>query len=451
MMDWYLWGVAGERLMLAGLIALVWLAACLYWLRPLRGSSAGNANIIIAHASQTGSAQAFAETMKAALDARSMASALIPLGALSQNHLATARRLVIIASTTGIGEAPDGARKIEKQLRSLGLTLPDLDVFILALGDRSYEHFCGFGLRLADWAKSTGARTELVTVDNRSPEDLARWDSLMAHHGLPALLDQPAGAIDEWTIETREIVAMGDGEPIKASRAGPLYRVRLKPKSGNMPQFSVGDLFEWHGSDGAVRDFSIASLPTDRTLDLYVRRVELRGGGAGRASSVFASDTAVTEVKGRIRPFEVFYECEGQGPLLAIAAGSGWGGIRAHVARAIDRKRPVWLIYGERGPDVDQRIFGEMRKWHEAGEISRLDIALSRPAKAEGDKTPLHVQDHVAKAAAEIMGFLGSDGGVAICGAAGMGSAVTQEIEATLGADWIESARLSGRWRCATY
>lgn len=447
MIDLALIGIAAGQGLLAAAIVLAWLVASAHWLRPRQGRSPAGAEILIAHASQTGTAQQLARLAKRQIDAQGQPAALLPLGTITREHLAGARRLVIVASTTGAGEAPDPARRFEQELMPAPLSLPDLEVFILALGDRSYAEFCAFGLRLGEWAARIGARVSLVPVDNHSPEDFARWDALMRANNLPQIGAARSGTGSTWIIQSRELVADGDTRPIAVSRSGGLYHLTLVPAEGGFPDFAVGDLFEWHGDDGVRRDFSIASLPAATAIELFIRRVELPGGGMGRASAILTGADGPIRVQGQIRSFSNFHATSGKGPLLAIAAGSGWGGIRPHILHAIAQGRPVWLIYGERGPNTDSALFSEMRAWQTQGAISRLDVVLSR---AETGMLR-HVQDSVIQAGARLAEFLGDDGAVVMCGAMAMGDSVNVAMARLLGDAWIAQARHSDRWRAALY
>ena len=136
-MDGFFLGISVDRWALCAAILAVWLIACWFWLRPDRVSGSETASVIIAHASQTGTAESFAVLTHLHLHDRDEDTALLPLHLLAAKQLQTAKRLLIFASTTGVGEAPDGARGVEQALLSQALKLTHLEVFILALGDRS--------------------------------------------------------------------------------------------------------------------------------------------------------------------------------------------------------------------------------------------------------------------------------------------------------------------------
>ena len=63
-----------------------------------------------------------------------------------------------MVSTYGEGEAPDNGAHFARQLQATEIRLDHLEYAVLALGDRRYRHFCGFGNR----------------IDQPAPEEL--WD-----------------------------------------------------------------------------------------------------------------------------------------------------------------------------------------------------------------------------------------------------------------------------------
>ncbi|MEM6584943.1 MAG: NADPH cytochrome P450 oxidoreductase family protein [Pseudomonadota bacterium] len=446
-MDGFVFGIGVDRWALCVAIAIPWLMACWFWMRPERIEGSETASTLIVHASQTGTAESFAALTHKGLQARGEDCAMVPLQRLSAKRLLAAQRLLVFASTTGVGEAPDGTRDVEKGLFSQSLKLPHLEVFVLALGDRTYEHYCAFGERVSEWARRTGAKVHLVTVDNQSASDLAQWDDLMLANGLPTIDEAVAEELQDWRIVGCEEIAPGDTGPIETSRPGPLFRVDLKPETGVIPMFKVGDLFEWQDAAGARREFSIASLPTDEVLKLIVRRVELPDGAMGRASSALTAADPSKPLRAKLRSFPKFHESEGNGPLLAIAAGSGWGGIRSHVLAAMEKNRPVWLIYGERGPETESSVFAEMQAWQDHWRLEELSLAVSR----EPASRTRYVQDCIAQRDAALARFLSDDGAIVVCGAVAMADAVFNNLEYALGNQWLDSARNSNRLRVAAY
>src|SRR5690606_1872085 len=90
----------------------------------------------------------------------------------------------------GDGDAPDGASGFAKRVMGSTARLDALEYGLLALGDRDYDDFCGFGRRLDHWLRTHGATRlfDPVEVDDGDPGAVRRWQ-----HQLGVL----SGASDE--------------------------------------------------------------------------------------------------------------------------------------------------------------------------------------------------------------------------------------------------------------
>lgn len=98
--------------------------------------------------------------------------------------------VLIITSTTGQGDLPDTIRPLFESLQSANHHYPALHYGLIALGDRSYEYFCGAGHRFDDLMQQLGAQQvgELLEIDAaevEEPEIYARpwieaWGKLLA-------------------------------------------------------------------------------------------------------------------------------------------------------------------------------------------------------------------------------------------------------------------------------
>ena len=93
------------------------------------------------------------------------------------NFLIERRILVIVASTTGEGDPPEKAKKFYRLL--LSCNLKSLRYALLALGDKSYENFCGFGKklekRLLDLGASKFYKTGFADDDQGTDIVAQRW------------------------------------------------------------------------------------------------------------------------------------------------------------------------------------------------------------------------------------------------------------------------------------
>ncbi len=425
-----------------GLVVLWLLLTIMIFARRARGPSAA-ARALVVHASQTGHASDLAQQAQLRIEASGTACALIEADNLTRELLASAQLVVFVASTTGEGEAPDNARRFERDLLSGEADLSGKQIAVLALGDRRYSHFCGFGRRIADWARGNGAELlfPCVAVDDLGAADLAIWDLHLTAAGYPASAAPAAEAETRWQVATCTQVAGPSRDRAGDLTSDGLFRITLRPAEGAMPGWEIGDLFELRTPDGHLRDYSIASLPGDDAILLFVRRVVGNGIAGVGSGHLTQAEPGSARIEGRLRSHRSFRPPTGQGPLLAIGAGSGWAGLRPHLLHAMALRQPCRLVFGERAAETESPILAEMRGWQGEGRLHRLDLALSRPDGAGGP----YVQHVLAGARADIAGFLGETGRIVICGRMAMGEQCLAELAGILGGGWLERAREDGR------
>lgn len=420
----------------------VWLVLTLVLIAKARQRSPGGTEALVVCASQTGHAGDLAQQAQLRIEAAGTPCTLVEADHLTPALIAGARLLVFVASTTGEGEAPDNARHFAQGLLAAPADLAGKRAAILALGDRRYAQFCAFGRRIAEWTRHSGAESLFphVEVDDLNAGDLALWDLRLAEAGYPAGLVPAAPAETDWQVVSRDQVAGpshgSGGEPI----ADGLFRLALRPASGAMPHWEIGDLFELRTPDGHLRDYSIASLPGDEVLLLYVRRVVnagIVGQGSGHLTQI---EPGAASLLGRIRSHRSFRPPAGQGPLLAIGAGSGWAGLRPHLLHAMALGQPCRLVFGERASETERPILGEMTAWRWEGRLDRLDLALS-----EAGRGGPYVQHVLAEAGSDLADFLGPQGRIVICGRLAMGEQSLTQLTRLLGEEWLTRAREDGR------
>lgn len=166
----------------AGLVVLGYLGFCaLSWHRHRRAAAATPADALpVAYASQGGQARRLAERSAEQLRQAGLDACAVPLEALSVERLARLPRLLIVASTYGDGEAPDHAAGFLRLLARHRPDLAGLDYALLALGDSTYRHFCGFARQLDDRLRALGARPrhDRLEADRLDAGVLRRWQLL---------------------------------------------------------------------------------------------------------------------------------------------------------------------------------------------------------------------------------------------------------------------------------
>lgn len=97
--------------------------------------------------------------------------------------------LVVVTSTTGQGDLPEDIQPWYHNLKNLAPYLPALNYSVIALGDSSYETFCGAGRAIDVLLSELGAKplVELLEIDaceTMEPEVeaikwLERWNQVV--------------------------------------------------------------------------------------------------------------------------------------------------------------------------------------------------------------------------------------------------------------------------------
>ena len=148
--------------------------------------------------------------------------------------LAQTQRALFIASTYGEGDPPDNAALFLAHSMAQAQDLSHLQYGLLALGDRQYAQFCGFGRALDGWLRAAGASPwfERIEMDNGAPQALTAWQHQLTQ--ISSLGDMPAWEMpvfSEWTLAARRHMNPGSaGEPVFHIELQPLQR---RPRCGS--------------------------------------------------------------------------------------------------------------------------------------------------------------------------------------------------------------------------
>lgn len=466
------------------------------------GSEDSQSAVLVVHASQSGQAERVALHTAARLQRGGHAVTLQPLAAITPEKLRHHARVLIIASTFGEGEAPDNARAFERSLRkAAGQSLSSLRYAILALGDRHYTSFCGFGHTLDHGLRQCGAMPlfPLIEVDRMDPAALRQWDSALLAEGLRLAGATPLAAEADWSDWIlSERLPLNNG-----SLGAPIYHLELQAASGALPAWQAGALLEvlprhapdrialllqrWH-LDGATlvrhqgrpialaellagsvlplhpasdaqaladqlqpltpRSYSVASIPQDGALHLLVRQVR-HDDGLGLASGWLTEfATPGTALKARLRSNPGFAPVATDVPAIFIGNGSGLAGLRSHLrARIAAGHRRNWLLFGERNARYDFLYQSELEQWLQQGQLARLDLAFSRD-QAER----IYVQDRLREAAPVLRQWLHDGAVLYVCGSLeGMAAGVDAVLSEVLGEAGLQTLIEENRYRRDVY
>lgn len=478
----------------AGLISVTYLALCLHYCWPQR-RKAQSGELLVAYASQGGTALRLAERSCAQLLASGIPARCIALNQLGSAQLATLERLLLVVSTYGDGEAPDNGARFERALQNLP-ALPQLRFAILALGDSGYPQFCAFGQRLQQRLQALKAQPlfDLLSVDCLDAGTLRHWQQQLGHlSGNSDFVDWQPAHYHHWRLEQRNCLNPGSvGAPIfqlslsstttvdwragDIAEIGPrhapqrvidcLLQLGLEPHrrlaNGQLLSDALSTLHlpttspdkngieQWLTELTPLphREYSIASS-YGGSLDLLVRLQHQADGSPGLGSGWLCQHAAVGGTLDlRIRRNPGFHGPDATTPLILIGSGSGLAGLRAHLQeRAADPHSRNWLLFGERHAAHDALLLDELRAWQHSGHLERLDLTYSRDGNPQR-----YVQDALRDAAPTLHTWLADGAAIYLCGSLeGMGRDVDACLRQLLGDEQLAQLSQSGRYRRDLY
>lgn len=449
----WLWAAAAVVLWLLIVAAVAWTGA-----RARRSSAAraaafapaeGADALLVAFASQTGQAEELAWMTASGLSEAGVPARVARLGDLEPEALRAEGRVLIIASTTGEGDGPDAMSGFAGRRMTTPADLSGLSYGLLALGDRSYADFCGFGRALDLWLRRSGATPlfDRIEVDRGDAGAVRHWRrQLGVVTGRAVQADWAPPAYDRWRLVRR--THLNPGSP-----GGEVWLLAFEPV-GHSPDWVAGDVAEIglpavDGVSAASREYSIASLPGDACVEFLVRRIMRTDGSPGLASGWLTRTLSVGDpVDMRIRTNRNFHGPAPESPLILIGNGTGLAGLRAHWrARAEAAHGGTWLMFGERTSAHDAFLDAELQAACASGLLTRLDRTFSRDPD-DGR----YVQSLIGEHGAELTAWVDRGATLLVCGSLeGMSRDVHAALEKTLGSERLLTLTGAGRYRRDVY
>ena len=428
-------------------------------IQPQAPAPRDSAPLLVLHASQTGTAEALALRTAATLREAGCAAEARGLASIAPDEIARQSRALFVVSTYGEGEAPDPARGFARRFRQAPPDLSGLQYGVLALGDSDYDDsFCGFGRELDQRLRHAGARPlfDRVDVDNEDPAALRHWQHQLALLGdRTDIADWRPPEYRAWRLVDRRLLNPG-------SLGGEAWFLALVPQDPADLRWEAGDIAEvgprtidGKGATDATgtplpsREYSIASVPADGSLQLIVRRMRHPDGRPGLGSGWLIGGVGIGEsVDLRVRANPGFRIPADDRPVLLVGNGTGLAGLRALLkARIAAGQHRNWLVFGERSAVHDGFHADELEAWRSAGRLQRLDLVFSRDQPQRR-----YVQHVLAGAAAEVRQWVDDGAAIYVCGSLrGMAPGVDEVLEGILGRDVLEAMAATGRYRRDVY
>lgn len=144
---------------------------------PAAGAST-NTQLHILFGSQTGNAEALAQTAAKAARAEGLVPVVQALGEVDLDVFASMRHVMIVTSTYGEGEMPDNAQLFWQAISaSTAPRLEQMHFAVLAIGDTSYDGFCQAGKFIDMRLEQLGAKrvTDRIDCDIDYEEPSSEW------------------------------------------------------------------------------------------------------------------------------------------------------------------------------------------------------------------------------------------------------------------------------------
>lgn len=235
-----------QRAWLNGMLAGMFSSAA-----PALMEAKASHRIAVLYASQSGTAEGLARKLAKELKAQGHAPAVSTLVGYSPAALAAEKYAVLIASTYGEGEAPEGVQPFFEELCLEHFPrFEKLSYAVLALGDRHYEQFCKFGVDLDTKLAALGANRlcNRVECDVDFEESFTQWKGSL----LTRL--QETGKIQSVgnTVSTSTVVATKKAPALTFTRDNPVFapvvdKKRLTHKSSSKATIHMAFRIEGSG------------------------------------------------------------------------------------------------------------------------------------------------------------------------------------------------------------
>lgn len=410
------------------------------WRQTHRRSGSADADILVAHASQTGTAGQLAEATFRALEGGGTKVACMSLSGVRPDDLQRYRHVSIIASTTGEGDLAEPGRAFLKALQ--GISGLKASFSILALGDRRYKHFCAGGEMMRSAMLAAGAE-EAIPMVRADGAPHSAWRDWLAQ--VEDKLGISAGEVDAPPTDVPVSLELRQRSRLDNPGAGDTSETWqvVFAVAGNAT-FRPGDLLMLSPGGGEPeRCYSIGNsglLEQGRIVLTVSRNIWTDETGTeryGQMSNLLCRELPVDRrLTGSIRRHPHFNPPEDPStPIIMVATGCGVApfiGFIEERSSVSGKAGPAWLMFGNRYRKGDFLYRETLVEWQEQGALTQLSIAFSRDSD-DGR----YITDKIVAQGSAIIALLRDKGGILyVCGRTRLGEGVeTALVQALVAKD----------------
>ena len=135
--------------------------------------------LTILHGTETGNSEDLANQLYDRAKEKNIDATLVGAMDFSTADLSEVQRLIVVISTWGEGDPPSEAEEFCEDLFEGEHDLKHIDFAVCALGDTSYEIFCGCGKQVDKYLEQHGATRFLdrVDLDVDFDDDFEEWSN----------------------------------------------------------------------------------------------------------------------------------------------------------------------------------------------------------------------------------------------------------------------------------
>ncbi|SIS97585.1 PepSY domain-containing protein [Neptunomonas antarctica] len=451
--------------LLVGLSALTvplmtWTGIQVWWSRKKSATTIKNntaarlADTVILVGSESNSTWGFAKTLHDALHLAGYLVHTTAMNSLASNY-PHAKRLFILTSTYGDGDAPASASQFMARLEKI-TDMRQFPVAVLGFGDRQFPQFCQFAkdVEAALTAKGWPQLLPLDTINRQSPQAYARWGEAISK-----VLDSELTLVHTPVHPRSSTLVLVERVDYGMEVQAPTSVLRFKTPKGygkgllsrllghflrrsGLPHFEAGDLVGILAPGTSVpRFYSLASASKDGVLEICVRQHP-----GGLCSGFLHALSLGDIIEAFIQPNPSFRPAAGKAPIVLIGAGTGIGPLVGFI-RNNKAHHPIHLYWGGRCPESDFLYEAELNIYLKDKRLTELIAVFSRVSERS------YVQDKIIVDGAELRRLIEKDAQILVCGGRNMAGSVTaalNDIIAPLGID-VLTLKAQGRYREDVY